>query len=163
MWLLGIELRTFRRTVSALNCWAISPAPRMVLQRIFTLGSLAYIFYNRFCFVLLYFMCECFVCTLCGHWVHVSEVTRRGPQSPWNLDNWESLDGCWDFLCLCVFCLVWFGLSFFFFFQDKASLCSPVCPETCCVDQTGLKLRDPPAFASHVLRLKVCNHSLAGC
>jgi hypothetical protein len=28
MWLLGIELRTFRRAVSALNHWAISPAPR---------------------------------------------------------------------------------------------------------------------------------------
>jgi hypothetical protein len=25
MWLLGFELRTFRRTVSALNCCAISP------------------------------------------------------------------------------------------------------------------------------------------
>jgi hypothetical protein len=28
MWLLGIELRTFRRAVGALNHWAISPAPR---------------------------------------------------------------------------------------------------------------------------------------
>ena len=27
MWLLGFELRTFRRAVSALTCWAISPAP----------------------------------------------------------------------------------------------------------------------------------------
>ena len=27
MWLLGFELRTFRRTVGALNHWAISPAP----------------------------------------------------------------------------------------------------------------------------------------
>jgi hypothetical protein len=27
MWLLGNELRTSRRAVSALNCWAISPAP----------------------------------------------------------------------------------------------------------------------------------------
>jgi hypothetical protein len=26
MWLLGFELRTFGRAVSALNCWAISPA-----------------------------------------------------------------------------------------------------------------------------------------
>jgi hypothetical protein len=26
MWLLGFEFRTFGRTVSALNCWAISPA-----------------------------------------------------------------------------------------------------------------------------------------
>jgi hypothetical protein len=28
MWLLGIELRTSGRAVSALNCWAISPAPQ---------------------------------------------------------------------------------------------------------------------------------------
>ena len=28
MWLLGIELRTSGRAVSASNCWAISPAPK---------------------------------------------------------------------------------------------------------------------------------------
>ena len=28
MWLVGIELRTSGREVSALNCWAISPVPR---------------------------------------------------------------------------------------------------------------------------------------
>jgi hypothetical protein len=27
MWVLGFELRTSRRAVGALNCWAISPAP----------------------------------------------------------------------------------------------------------------------------------------
>jgi hypothetical protein len=31
MWLLGIELRTSRRIVSALNCWAISPSPKIEL------------------------------------------------------------------------------------------------------------------------------------
>jgi hypothetical protein len=31
MWLLGFELRTFGRTVSALNHWAISLAPLMYL------------------------------------------------------------------------------------------------------------------------------------
>jgi hypothetical protein len=30
-WLLGIELRTFGRAVSALNCWAISPAPNLFI------------------------------------------------------------------------------------------------------------------------------------
>jgi hypothetical protein len=34
MWLLGIELRTFRRAVSALNCWAISPAPNGIFKKI---------------------------------------------------------------------------------------------------------------------------------
>jgi hypothetical protein len=31
MWLLGFELRTFGRAVSALNPWIISPAPRSCL------------------------------------------------------------------------------------------------------------------------------------
>ena len=42
MWLLGIELRTFRRGVTALNCRAISPA-------------------ILFCFVLFCFVLFCFV------------------------------------------------------------------------------------------------------
>ena len=33
MWFLGIELRIYGRAVSALNCWAISPAWRQVLWR----------------------------------------------------------------------------------------------------------------------------------
>jgi hypothetical protein len=32
MWLLGFELRTFRRAVSVLNCWAISPAPILLFS-----------------------------------------------------------------------------------------------------------------------------------
>ncbi|GAB1290706.1 Lysine-specific demethylase 7A [Apodemus speciosus] len=36
------------------------------------------------------------------------------------------------------------------------SLCSPGCPGTHCVDQAGLKLRNPPASASQVLGLKAC-------
>jgi hypothetical protein len=36
------------------------------------------------------------------------------------------------------------------------SLYSPGCPETHSVDQAGLKLRNLPASASRVLRLKVC-------
>jgi hypothetical protein len=34
--------------------------------------------------------------------------------------------------------------------------CSPGCPGTHSVDQTGLELRDPPASASQVLGLKAC-------
>jgi hypothetical protein len=33
MWLLGFELRTFRRAVSALNPGAISPAPKALSQK----------------------------------------------------------------------------------------------------------------------------------
>ena len=42
----------------------------------------------------------------------------------------------------------------FFFFWDRVFLCSPGCPGTHSVDQVGLKLRNPPAFASRVLGLK---------
>jgi len=34
-------------------------------------------------------------------------------------------------------------------------MCNSECPQTCSVDQAGLNLRDPPAFASQVLGLKV--------
>jgi hypothetical protein len=40
---------------------------------------------------------------------------------------------------------------------DKVSLCSPGCPGTHSVDQAGLELRNPPASASQVLGLKVCD------
>jgi hypothetical protein len=43
----------------------------------------------------------------------------------------------------------------FLFFRDRVSLCSPGCPGTHSVDQAGIELRNPPAFASQVLGLKV--------
>jgi hypothetical protein len=48
-----------------------------------------------------------------------------------------------------VFCFV--------FFRDRVSLYSPGCPGTHSVDQAGLELRNPPAFASQVLGLKACS------
>jgi hypothetical protein len=45
---------------------------------------------------------------------------------------------------------------FVFVFRDRVSLCSPGCPGTHFVDQTGLELRNPPASASRVLGLKAC-------
>jgi hypothetical protein len=53
------------------------------------------------------------------------------------------------FVCLFVFVVVCL-----FVFRDKVSLCSPGCPGTHFVDQAELKLRNPPASASQVLRLK---------
>jgi hypothetical protein len=44
----------------------------------------------------------------------------------------------------------------FVVFQDRVSLCSPGCPGTHSVDQPGLELKNPPAFASQVLGLKAC-------
>jgi hypothetical protein len=41
-------------------------------------------------------------------------------------------------------------------FQDRVSLCSSGCPGTHSVDQAGLELRNPPASASQVRRVKVC-------
>jgi hypothetical protein len=50
-----------------------------------------------------------------------------------------------------------FFFSFFIcFFRDRVSLCSPGCPGTHFVDQAGLDLKNPPASASQVLRLKAC-------
>jgi hypothetical protein len=43
---------------------------------------------------------------------------------------------------------------FFFFFQDRVSLCSPGCPGTHSIDQAGLELRSLPASAFQVLGLK---------
>ena len=43
MWFLGIELRTFERAVSALNCWAISPVPLTTFQTWVILLSAMYI------------------------------------------------------------------------------------------------------------------------
>jgi hypothetical protein len=44
-----------------------------------------------------------------------------------------------------------------FFFWDRVSLCIPGYPGTHCVDQAGLELRNPPASASQVLKLKACD------
>jgi hypothetical protein len=50
--------------------------------------------------------------------------------------------------------------EYFFFsllvFRDRVSLCGSVCPGTHSVDQAGLELRNSPASASQVLRLKAC-------
>jgi hypothetical protein len=49
-----------------------------------------------------------------------------------------------------------FFFFFFFFlvFRDMVSLYSSGCPGAHFVDQAGLELRNPPAFASRVLGLK---------
>jgi hypothetical protein len=57
------------------------------------------------------------------------------------------------FVCL----FGWLVLGFFlWFFRDRVSLYSPVCPGTHSVDQADLELRNPPASASQVLGLKAC-------
>jgi hypothetical protein len=48
--------------------------------------------------------------------------------------------------------LVWFDLVF----RDRVSLCSSGCPGTHFVDQAGLELRNLPASASRVQRVKAC-------
>jgi hypothetical protein len=50
----------------------------------------------------------------------------------------------------------------FVFYQDRVvSLYSPGCLGIHSVDQAGLKLRNPPAFAFQVLELKACATTLA--
>jgi hypothetical protein len=68
---------------------------------------------------------------------------------------------------------VFFFFFFFFFFLvfgfwfleigDRISLYSSHCPRTHSVDQTGLKLRNPPASASRVLGLKACTTTPGFC
>jgi hypothetical protein len=59
--------------------------------------------------------------------------------------------------CCCCCCCCCLGFLFLFlFFRYRVSLYSPGCPGTHFVDQAGLELRNPPASASQVLRLKVC-------
>ena len=48
----------------------------------------------------------------------------------------------------------WGGFFWFLVFQDRVSLCSPGCPGTHFLDQSGLELRNPSASASQVLGLK---------
>jgi hypothetical protein len=65
------------------------------------------------------------------------------------------------FVCLFVcfgfgFLVVFFVFVFVFCFRDRVSLCSPSCPGTHSVDQTGFELRNPPASATQVLGLKAC-------
>jgi hypothetical protein len=47
--------------------------------------------------------------------------------------------------------------SFLLGFRDRVSLCRLGCPGAHSVDQAGLELRNPPASASQVLGLKVCD------
>jgi hypothetical protein len=48
------------------------------------------------------------------------------------------------------------------FFPDRVSLCSPGCPGTHFVDQAGLKLRNPPASSTQVLKrmIIICLHRI---
>ena len=48
---------------------------------------------------------------------------------------------------------LFFCFVLFLFFQDRASLSNLGYPGTHSVDQAGLELRDPPAFAFQMLRL----------
>jgi hypothetical protein len=56
--------------------------------------------------------------------------------------------------------MIFWGFGFIFVclfvcFWDRVSLCGPGCRGTHFIDQAGLELRNPPASASRVLRLKV--------
>jgi hypothetical protein len=62
MWLLGFELRTFRRAVGALKCWAISPAPDLRFLK--AMPSLIYVsiylsIYLHVCMYVCMYVCIC--------------------------------------------------------------------------------------------------------
>ena len=56
----------------------------------------------------------------------------------------------------CFLFVLFFFVFVFVLFFETGFLCSPGCPGTHSVDQAGFELRNPPAFASEVLGLKVC-------
>jgi hypothetical protein len=63
------------------------------------------------------------------------------------------------FVLFVYFVLFCFGFGFgfgFLVFRDRVSLYSPGGPGTHSVDQAGLELRNSPASASQMVRLKVC-------
>jgi hypothetical protein len=62
----------------------------------------------------------------------------------------------WWHMPFCLFVFFVVVVLFLFLFFKTVSLYSPGCPGTHFVDQAGHELRNPPAFASQVLGLKVC-------
>jgi hypothetical protein len=52
----------------------------------------------------------------------------------------------------------WNESSSLLYYPDRVSLCSPDCPGTHSVDQTGLELRNQPTFVSPVLGIKGLCH-----
>ena len=70
-----------------------------------------------------------------------------------------SLFCCW-FLLVCHFGLVFFVCLFVWlvgsFIFETGCHCNIGWPEIMYVDQAGIKLRNYPAFACHVLELKIC-------
>jgi hypothetical protein len=72
------------------------------------------------------------------------------------LDPWFHSCRVFTTLYLWVLTNVTLILFFCLVFRDRVSLYSPGCPGTHSVDQAGLGLRNPPAFASRVLGIKAC-------
>ena len=123
MWLLGIELRTSGRAASALNRLS-----HLSIQIFFILCAL----------VLCLHVC------LCEHvrpWSYSYKLPCRCRDL--NLGSLE------EYLVLLIAESSLQPLKCIdFSFLDRVSLCSPSCPRTHFVDQTGLELRDLSATAS---------------
>ena len=163
VWLLGIELRTSGRAVSALNSWIICKTGFLRV----VLASLEL--------------------TLFPGWSQIyrdltTSLSSAGVNVEPPLPGKFCLAGVGDWVLNIVFLFLFFFFFFFFdvcvclgeytsqlaghqvffcccclvfvFFWDRVSLYSPGCPGTHFVDQAGLELRNPPASASRVLGLK---------
>jgi hypothetical protein len=68
--------------------------------------------------------------------------------SPPSLPLWEGSIS--HSFCFVLFCFV------FIYLWDRVSLCSPGCPRTCYIDQTGLEFQESACLPLPVLELKVC-------
>ena len=88
-----------------------------------------------------------------------TQVIRFGGKHPAEPLTVPALSSAHMLKIICEFILryCWsIDRHFCFVSQDRISLCSSGCPGTHSVDQAGLNLRDLPASASQVLRLKGC-------
>jgi hypothetical protein len=78
-----------------------------------------------------------------------SSLSRGGALRDFPHLHWYINQCCHCSGLVCLFVCFW----------DSVSLCSPGCPGTWSVDKAGLEHKDPPAFASQLLRSKACTTS----
>jgi hypothetical protein len=93
------------------------------------------------------------------------ETPYSPPRAPTSSDSyfpklpkWNSLSDNTTFVCWCLFVCLFVCL-----YQSRISHCSPGCPGIHLIDQTCLKLKDPPADVSWVLGLRYAPPSCSKC
>ena len=86
----------------------------------------------------------------------ISNICWWELQCSWAINKTLGLFLFLSFLCVFIFLVLFLFFVCLFVFLDRVSLYSNGCPETHCVDQVGLRLKNPPDSASPVLGLQAC-------